>query len=189
MPLLETLPFLALQALHSVQLLLPLPLVELPEMLLQVHVGLAFPAADGADVRLRRRLDPFPLADVVAALLAAVLDDPLGEVDEGVAVGVGGDVDHFAEFLGHRLQGQRRLVRRPPRRLVVQIPQDDDFLRVRGVDSVPGLHHVDFLVGEAGFHGAPFVGFGAEQSWGTSQIEEEFLRDGFVGDCAGGEGE
>lgn len=71
-------------------------------MLLQIDLGLAFSAADGAYVGLRRGNQPLALEGFVAALLAAVLDDPLGEVDEGVAVGVGGHVDHVAEFLSHR---------------------------------------------------------------------------------------
>lgn len=89
-------------------------------MFLEVEIGLALAAADAAHVGLRRRRsDAFALQDVEAPPCAAFLEDPLGEVDEGVAVGVGGDVDDVAELLRHLFERHRRLVRRASRGLVV----------------------------------------------------------------------
>ncbi|PON94233.1 hypothetical protein TorRG33x02_099710 [Trema orientale] len=156
--LLETLPFLALERPHPVQLLLALALVELLEVLLQVQIGLTLAAADPADVRLGwGRDEALALEDVELFTVAALLEDPLGQVDEGVAVGVGGGVDHVAEALGDPLERHGGLVGGATRGLVVEVPEDDYLLLLWGVDALLGLDHVDLGGGGAGSDGdGPF---------------------------------
>lgn len=88
--------------------------------------------------------------------LAALVEDPLGQVDEGVAVGVGGRVDHVAEALGDLLERYGGLVGRTSGGFVVQVPEDDYLLLLWGVDALLGLDHVDFGGGGAGSDDGPF---------------------------------
>ncbi|GER42437.1 4-dienoyl-CoA reductase [Striga asiatica] len=180
---LKTLPFLALQAPHPVKLLLPLPQMQLLE------VGLELPAADGAGVRVGAGGPP-PLEDVEAAALAALLHDPLGEVGEGVAVGVGGHVHDVAEPLRHRSEGDRRLVRRAARRLVVEVPQDNDLLGLGGVRAVPGADHVDLMERGASLYGEVFGGAAQGCVVGSGGQWRKILKKwGFVFDWNWSEGE
>lgn len=91
--------------------------------------------------------DALSLEGVEAAAVAALLGDPAWEVGEGVAVGVGGDVDDLAEPLGHVSQGHGSLVGRAARGLVVEVPEDHDFVGLGGVDAFSVLDHVDIFLG------------------------------------------
>lgn len=122
-------------------------------MLLEVEVGGALAAADGADVGgggggLEASL---ALEDVEAALLAALVEDPAGEVGEGVAVGVGGDGVDAAEELGDAAEGEGGGVGGPAGGLVVEVPQDDDLLLPGEEDAGGGVgEHVDLGGAEDG---------------------------------------
>lgn len=91
--------------------------------------------------------DALSLEGVEAAAVAALLGDPAWEVGEGVAVGVGGDVDDLAEPLGYVSQGHGGLVGRAARGLVVEVPEDHDFVGLGGVDAFSVLDHVDIFLG------------------------------------------
>lgn len=118
-------------------------------MFFKVEIGLVLSAANAAHIGLGRRRHTLVFEDVEVAAFAALLEDPLGKVDEGVAVGVGGDVDDVAEALGHTFEGHGSLVRGTTWGLVIQIPQDNDFLGLGGEHAIFGLHHVD-IGGSAG---------------------------------------
>lgn len=140
--LLILLPLLPLEGSHSIELLLPLALVELAEVLLEVEAGVAFAAADAADVGLGREEEALALEDVGAAALSAVVEDPAGEVGEGVAVGVGGHVDEAAEALGDVAEGNGGVVGGAAGGLVVEVPEEDHLLLLGCEDPISILHHL-----------------------------------------------
>lgn len=55
-------------------------------------------------------------------MITSLLDDPVREVDEGVAVSVGGDVNDFAEMIRDVFESHGGVVRRAARGLVVEVP-------------------------------------------------------------------
>lgn len=119
-------------------------------MLLQIEIGLALAAADGADVGIRGRDDALFLEDVGGFALAALVEDPLREVDEGVAVGVGGDVDDVAEGFGEGFEGDGGVVGWAAGGFVVEVPEDDDLVLFSGVGACLVVsHHVDLDGGAA----------------------------------------
>lgn len=166
-PLLEALPFLALEGHHPIQLLLSLPLVELLEVFLEIPIGPTLAAADAADVRHGRRREALAFEDIQVAVLAALVADPAGEVDEGVAVGVRGHLDDVAEALGDPLERHRRRVRRSSRGLVVEVPEDDHLVPAGSVDAFPVPGHVDLGVVGGGGGGCDGPASAAENvNWG-----------------------
>jgi len=72
------------------------------------------------------------------------VEDPLGEVDEGVAVGVGGEVSYLAEAGGESFERNGGVVGGTARGLVVEVPENDDLVAFGGVNALGVLHHVDF---------------------------------------------
>lgn len=111
-------------------------------MLLEVEAGVAFAATDAADVGLGREDEALALEDIGTAAFAAVVEDPTGEVGEGVAVGVGGHVDEAAEALGDVAEGDCGTVGGPAGGLVVEVPEEDDLLLLGCEDPISILHHL-----------------------------------------------
>lgn len=112
-------------------------------MLLEVQIGLALAAADPTNVRVGGGDHALALEDVQLLALPALFEDPLGHVNEGVSVGIGGHIDDVAEALGELLQRHGSLVGRPTRGLVVQVPEDDHLLLLGGVHTLLVLDHID----------------------------------------------
>lgn len=112
-------------------------------------MGLALAAAHAARVGLGWGDDALAFEDVEVSAVAALVEDPLGEVDEGVAVGVGGEVNEVAEAGGEGFEGDGGVVGRAAGGLVVEVPEDDDLVVFGGIDSLAVLHHVDLDVAAA----------------------------------------
>ena len=119
-------------------------------MLAEVGVGLVLSPADAADVRLGGDRNSSSLHLVHGLPFPALVKDPLGEMEEGVAVGVGGDIDDGAEERGELLEREGGLVRGTAGGLVVEIPENHDFcvavfappFQRGGPDAVSPLHHL-----------------------------------------------
>lgn len=111
-------------------------------MLLEVEVRSTLAAADAAGVGLVGLDQAFTLENVKAAALTALVEDPLGEVDKGVAVSVGRDLENAAEELGGSAEGEGGFVRGTAGRLVVEVPEDDHGLLAGAPDTVPAAEHV-----------------------------------------------
>lgn len=107
-------------------------------------MGLALAAAHAARVGLGWGDDALAFEDVEVSAVAALVEDPLGEVDEGVAVGVGGEVNEVAEAGGEGFEGDGDVVGWAAGGFVVEVPEDDHLGGFGGVDSLAVLHHVDF---------------------------------------------
>ena len=145
-PLAELLPLLALEGPEAGELLVALPLVELPEVAGEIGAGGETAAADGARVGHGRCGEPRALGAVQGAAVAALGSDPGGKVGEGVAVGEGGDGDDAAEEGGGGDEGRGRRERRPARGLVVEVPHDYHRRGPRRPHSVPPANHLDVHV-------------------------------------------
>lgn len=153
-------------------------------MLLEIQVGSALPATDAAGVGFGRGDEALALEDVQAMALTALLEDPLGEVDEGVAVGVGGDLDDASEELGSAAEGDGGLVRGPAGGLVIEVPEDHHRLLAGGPDAVAAAEHVHLGSRSAkigglggGGEGAGGSGAGAEGEPRYGAAEREERRD------------
>lgn len=133
-------------------------------MALELEISATLTAANATHVGIGRNREALALEDVHAAALAPLIENPLGKMIEGMAVGVGGDVDNVAEEAGDAAESDGGFVRRATGRLVVEVPEDDDLLLAGGPDTVAAADHVN--VGGGG--GA--VGRGIE---GGAEIGDE----------------
>lgn len=120
-------------------------------MLLKVHIGLALSTTNPTNVGLGGREQALALEDVELLALAALFEDPLGKVDESVAIGIGGDIDEVAKALGKLLESHGSLIGRATRGLVVKVPEDNHLLLLGGENALLVLDHIDVVeVGVAG---------------------------------------
>lgn len=115
-------------------------------MLLEVKIGLTLAAADPADVWVGGHDQALAFQNVNLLALAPFLQDPMRQVDEGVPVRVGRNIDDVTEPFGHLFQRHGGLVRGAPRGFVIEVPEDHNFLLFGRVDALLVLDHVDFGV-------------------------------------------
>lgn len=112
-------------------------------MALELEISATLAAANATHVGIGRDGETLALEDVHVAALAPLVENPLGKVIEGVAVGVGRDVDDVAQEAGDAAERDGGFVRRATGRLVVEVPEDDDLLLAGGPDTVAAADHVD----------------------------------------------
>lgn len=161
-------------------------------MVLEAEVGGELAAADAAEVGLGGEGEAFALEGFEVALLAALVEDPGGEVEEGVAVGVGREGVEAAKEGGEAAEGEGGVVGGPAGGLVVEVPEDDGAGLVGGVGVVDGVQeHVDVGLGGGGggvgggeddggaVRAEREVGEG-EERWGRWGREEEGGAEGRV---------
>lgn len=74
--------------------------MKLFEVFLKIYVSFTFSTTDRTYIRFRWIDDTFAFEDVEVFTFTALVENPLREMNESVAVGVSGDVGYVAETFG-----------------------------------------------------------------------------------------
>lgn len=143
-------------------------------MPLELGIRAELTAADATGVGLIGDNEALALQTVEVPSLAAVFDDPLREMKEGVAVRVGGDLDDVAEDLGHAPERDYGIVGLASRGLVVKVPENNDVLLTGRPRPVAASDHLNVGVGR--WNGGGRGGDGAGSGVGGREREREGLE-------------